>query len=223
VSEEDQVRRLLADARHDEPIPPDVATRLDAVLDDLRAARADRPPPAVADLGAARRRRRVRALLVAAAVVVVAGVGIDQLRHLDVDSDSTAGGSSADSATSSREAAGGDRDGLAAQAPESPQDFADAPRLDSDGFARQVARLRSGNADLYATESQAQDGARTDLSAVPQPADCAAPGRGRVVAVRYDGEPGLLVYRPVRGDTQIVDLYLCGRTEPTRSITLPAP
>jgi len=44
-----------------------------------------------------------------------------------------------------------------------------------------------------------------------------------VVAVRYAGSRGALVFRRPRGDTQVVDLYLCGRDEPTRSITLPAP
>ena len=32
---EEQVRRLLADARHTEPMPDDVAARLDGVLADL--------------------------------------------------------------------------------------------------------------------------------------------------------------------------------------------
>ena len=41
------------------------------------------------------------------------------------------------------------------------------------------------------------------------------------MAVRYDGQRGVLVYRPVKGDTQVVDLYLCGSDDPARSITLP--
>jgi hypothetical protein len=46
---------------------------------------------------------------------------------------------------------------------------------------------------------------------------------GPAVAVRYDGEPGVAVFRPVHGDTQVVDLFLCGHDGPYRSITLPAP
>ena len=45
----------------------------------------------------------------------------------------------------------------------------------------------------------------------------------RMTRVNSDGSPAVLVYRPVRGDTQVVDLFLCGRRDATRSITLPAP
>ena len=48
-------------------------------------------------------------------------------------------------------------------------------------------------------------------------------GRGAAVPARYDGQPGVLVFRLVRGDTQVVDLFLCGGDQPERSITLPAP
>ncbi|MDR6174261.1 hypothetical protein QE364_000758 [Nocardioides zeae] len=82
------VRRLLAEARHDEPVPPAVAARLDATLAGLRAERggstAPVAPPALPprpggdapiDLAAQRRRRRGSLLLAAAAAVVVVGVG----------------------------------------------------------------------------------------------------------------------------------------------------
>jgi hypothetical protein len=39
----------------------------------------------------------------------------------------------------------------------------------------------------------------------------------------YDEAPAYLVLRPAAGDTQVVDLYLCGDTTPRRSITLTAP
>ena len=88
--EQEAVRRLLADARHDGPPPPDVVARLDDTLASLvgRArVRAHRQPPAtehddrspgrVVDLGS--RRRRVAGIgLLAAASVVVAGVAIGQ-------------------------------------------------------------------------------------------------------------------------------------------------
>ncbi|GAB3076515.1 hypothetical protein [Nocardioides zeae] len=84
------VRRLLAEARHDEPAPPAVAARLDATLAGLRAERLAAHPSAPAtehglpprpgadapiDLAARRRRRRGGVLLAAAAAVVVVGVG----------------------------------------------------------------------------------------------------------------------------------------------------
>ena len=44
--QEDRMRRLLADARHDEPVPDDVVARLDRVLADLRAEAAGTDTPA---------------------------------------------------------------------------------------------------------------------------------------------------------------------------------
>ena len=48
-------------------------------------------------------------------------------------------------------------------------------------------------------------------------------GRGRFVPVRYGETPAVLVFRRPVGDTQVVDLFLCGSEEPERSVTLPAP
>ena len=46
-------------------------------------------------------------------------------------------------------------------------------------------------------------------------------GRRPLRRVVLDGESGWLVYRPPRGDTQVVDLFLCGTDSPERSATLP--
>jgi hypothetical protein len=94
MDEDETIRRLLAQARHDEPLPPAVAERLDGVLADLVAERAtaaagptsdpvavearDDRPAEVVDLSA-RRRRRLGTLVAAAAAVVVAGIGVGQL------------------------------------------------------------------------------------------------------------------------------------------------
>ena len=216
MTDDDRIRRLLADARHDEPIPPDVAGRLDGVLADLRA---DRPVRAtVTDLAAARRRRRARTLLVAAAAVVVAGIGIDQLRGSSLSgstSDSSAGGS-----VSVREqpAPQDNADGGGAEA-SAPQALSGASvRLDPGRFARQVARLQLGRADT-AYDYNSTDGLLHALKAVR----CRRPGPGHAVPVTYDGAPGVLVYRPPTRDSQVVDLILCGHPGITRTITLPAP
>ena len=54
-AQEEEVRRLLAEARHTEPMPPDVVARLDRVLDDLAdepgRARAGRRPRRAAGAG----------------------------------------------------------------------------------------------------------------------------------------------------------------------------
>lgn len=84
-AQERAVRDLLADARHDEAMPADVAGRLDATLADLVAARETTGDPtssaasSVTPLAARRRRRRVAGALVAAAAVVVGGVALGQV------------------------------------------------------------------------------------------------------------------------------------------------
>ncbi|WP_395690333.1 hypothetical protein [Nocardioides sp.] len=213
MTDDEQVCRLLAEARHEDPIPPDVAARLDGVLADLRS---DRPvPSSVADLAAARRRRRAGVLLAAAAAVVVAGVGVGWLRGLGAQGGDS-GGSTADSAVvgSAPEAADGGGSSTSGRTP----DLSRAVPIDPARFARDVARLQG------VSDAALQDqGARSDLATVPLPDGCVVPGPGRLVAVRYAGSLGALVYRPVRGDTQVVDLYLCGHESPARSVTLPAP
>ncbi|HEU5036107.1 MAG TPA: hypothetical protein VFT70_03825 [Nocardioides sp.] len=217
--DDDRLRRLLADARHTEPMPPDVAARMDGVLADLGA---DRPVRAtVTDLASVRRRRRVRTLLVAAAAVVVAGIGIDQVRDgIGSTSDSSAD-TSAD--TSADDAAGAPPQqphpaegvgGGGSLASEQPGRVGHPVRLDPDRFGRQVARLQHGGAASFSAQDHvdALQGVR-----------CRAPGDGRAVAVTYDGEPGVLVFRPPSRDSQVVDLVLCGHAGVARSITLPAP
>ena len=112
--EHEAVRRLLADARHDGPTPPEVVARLDETLASLVADRRDAPQPHLApvvDLGA-RRRRLAGMGLLAAAAVVVAGVAIGQGlpgTQSSGDSGSAAGGDSA--ASAERDSSANDDDG----------------------------------------------------------------------------------------------------------------
>lgn len=46
-------------------------------------------------------------------------------------------------------------------------------------------------------------------------------GAGTAVAVLYDGEPAVLVLRPVEGSTQVAALLQCGTGKVLRSVTLP--
>jgi hypothetical protein len=224
-----QVRRLLAQARHDEPVPADVAARLDRVLDQLadEGPRAIDPPPpsaAVVDLGA-RRRRRAVALLVAAAVVGVGGVGIGRLVS------STQGGADNESADSGYAESGGDESGASAEdAPTALRDPQDAappgaapeplPRLTREGFAGTVRMLRSAPG-VPAPESQPLRSEMLSYSVdfVCPPLEA---GPGRALAVLYEGSPAVLVYRPVRGETQTVDLLQCGSGDVLRSTVLTA-
>jgi len=229
-AEDERIRRLLADARHTEPMPDAVVARLDRVLSGLsddrteRADRADRADRAeVVDL-MARRRRTVGQLLVAAAAVVAVGFGITQvLPDLGGSSggdaqETTAGGAAADSAEK------GDGEGSRFVSPES------APEAPSDGTtsgaAKSTFRIRSDEfgPDVRRARTQLEGGS---AALVEYPADgCLAvsvePG-SEVVATTYDAAPAALVLRPPSGDVQVVDLYLCGDVEPRRSITLTAP
>ena len=62
-------------------------------------------------------------------------------------------------------------------------------------------------------------------SAPPAGGACAADrsGAGTVVPVRYGRERGVLLFGPVRGDSQVVELFACGNADVLRSVTLPAP
>lgn len=229
--EEEQVRRMLADARHTEPMPADVADRLDDVLAGLHESHEDvpfiRPRPSAADLAAAHRRRNVRNLLVAAAAVVVVGVGINQVDWSGMSADDSDSGSSADVAAEAD--SGGDSD---AEAPASSSRRDQARwrmarlHLSAARFGDQVAKFRIGDsADFGALPSTSDSyltasGAATEYSAVCDVGDL---GRGYLVPVKYDDERAWLVFRTPEGESQVVDLYLCGQDEPTRSITLPAP
>jgi hypothetical protein len=112
--QEAAVRRLLAEARHDAPVPADVAARLDEVLDglvadegvdDLEVFESDTSQAggsgSVTQLAGVRRRRRnAGRLLLAAAAVVVGGVAVGQ----SVGDSGLSGGDAADQGTALSEA-----------------------------------------------------------------------------------------------------------------------
>ncbi|NYJ03579.1 hypothetical protein HNR19_004277 [Nocardioides thalensis] len=103
------VRRLLADARAAGPVPPEVASRLDATLAGLVADREQEAGPAdgttddteddrtaaVVPL-ASRRRRTAAGLLVAAAALVVGGVAVGQYLDQSSSPDQASAGADAD-------------------------------------------------------------------------------------------------------------------------------
>jgi hypothetical protein len=230
--QEARVARLLADARADEPIPPEVAARLDRVLQGMageQVLRADETPAPVVDL-AARRRRRVVTLLAAAAAVVVAGVGVGQLVNSQDNGDSDSAGTSLNAEV---EAGGADADEFQAEA--APSDAApplsndqlralgEPPRMTSGSFAEQVHRLQ-GRPGVRAYASSGPMGGR-DLAAKEMDFSCSAAdyGVGKLMAVRYNGMPAVLAFRPPAGDTQVVDLMQCGSGDLMRSTTIPLP
>lgn len=220
--EQDAVRRLLAQARHDGPTPPAVVARLDDTLASLVAERGAAPSPVV-DLGA-RRRRLAGMGLLAAAAVVVAGVAIGQglpRTGGSSDSGSAAGG---DRSTSQDRAFGDDSAGSAGgsdpssqeMAPQTKRDPSDLPTLSSAdaGLGQELAALRSTAVGLAGTPNAPQALTGCDLRGI---------GQGRRLEAQVDGFPGVVVFRRPDGAAQQVDVYVCGTSVPVRTLTLPAP
>jgi hypothetical protein len=232
---DDDVRRLLADARHTEPMPADVTARMDEVLADLaQGAPAvtdpsdagpvpDRPPapvhPVVASLDR-QRRRRAAGMLVAAAAIVVGGVVVAQ--HLPAP-----GSSSASSAEDRAGAAVGDTGGDSSGEPTGPE--ADTSTL-AGGRAtvqdgRLVVRPRHFPSDAVAARHlldrvPSATSAYRMLSRVD--ATCVIPRtQGKHVNATYRRAPAVLVFHPQVSGSQVVDLYVCGSRRPVRSATLP--
>ena len=239
--EQEAVRRLLADARHDGPPPAEVVARLDETLASLVAERGsassegdDERTAPVVDLGA-RRRRMAGIGVLAAAAVVVAGVAVGQVLPRAAD-DSGGAESTASSDTGSGsgedrqfgdqsgdgQSDGGDAGaGAAEQAPESMKStaatpFAGVPTLSSadDRLEEEVLDLRPGAA------------ARSDqLGSVDALSSCDLPslGKGRRLLARVDDQIGVVVFRRPDGATQVAELYVCGTPAPVRTLLLPAP
>jgi hypothetical protein len=244
--QEESIRRLLAEARHDGPVPPDVAARLDGVLDELVSTGVDdldvfgsgTAGSVTAIAGVRRRRRNAGRLLLAAAAVVVAGVAVGQVIG---DTDFGAGADSADagSASAPRETA---VEGEAADdnAPEAAPDaggsgsgdgslLADLSRspipLSSANFA---ADVRNG---LRLTARDRRTAAYADFDGLGATAtasstfECATGdyGAGAKLPAYYDAEEAVLVLRRPRSGMQRVDLLTCGTAVELNSVTLPAP
>ena len=232
--DDDAVRRLLADARHTEPMPADVAARMDDLLDDLAQgtpvgtdAPVPTPTPApihpvVASL-AAQRRRRAAGMLVAAAAIVVGGVVVAQ--HLPAPG----GSSSASSAENRAGSSVGDTAGGTASKPVRPEAnpgiLAGGRVTVQDG--RVVVRPEHFTSDAVAAR-RLLERARSTASSYqlldqPDPACVVPRAHGTRVKATYERAPAVLVFHRPVSSTQVVDLFVCGARRPVRSATLPLP
>jgi hypothetical protein len=233
--EQDAVRRLLADARHEGSTPPEVVARLDDTLASLVAERADAPrtPDApVVDLGA-RRRRTAGIGLLAAAAVVVAGVaigqGLPQMSGSDSSADSSAGGDA--DAGRDREEDGSALDdgsatddsgaGAAELAPESLKSPAATPGPGHPTLSAFAADLDEDLLDLRTTTRARGAGAGSGQTLLA--CDVRGTGPGRRVLAEVDGRDGVVVFARPSGEAQDVAIYVCGDSVPVRTLTLPAP
>ena len=237
---------MLADARHDGPVPPEVAARLDEVLAGLHARRRRPRPPTPPDAGDRGRRRpaaepqrpatvvplrrraaRLSRYVLAAAAVLVIGYGTAQVvgGTLGSGGESDSAGSSSDAG---RRQQGRERRRLRRAPPPRPRTPRRPPRSQSSASR---ASSRSSRArldeDLYALDSTAEKDATALRSARRLSGACGprtpVPG-SRTLAAAYDGRPTLVVYLPPEGGSQQVDLYLCDTEKPRqafRSVTLP--
>lgn len=234
--QQEVVRRLLADARHDQPAPPEVVARLEETLASLASERADAPQPddrrgpaPVIDLGA-RRRRAAGIAALAAAAVVVAGVAIGQgLPRMQGSADSGASAGAGEDSTLVESPQGADDGGtergggaFSEVAPESlkstqPRPERTAPTLSADDadLDDKLLGLRPGTQDVRS--------GRRRLLELMRSCDLDAIGRGDRVVVVLDGETGVVVFRRPDAATQQADLYVCGTPAPVRTVTLRAP
>ncbi len=229
--EQDAVRRLLAQARHDGPTPPEVVARLDERLASLVSERESLPAPAVVvDLGA-RRRRTAGIGLLAAAAVVVAGVALGQaLPRTSGGDDAGASSAGSDMVTSqepgpsdgSADTGGGDAgSGAAEQSPESLKSAASAPEAAYPTLSSADTGLDADLLDLRTSRTPGLAG--LDAARTLTGCDLQGVAPGRRVGAQVDGLSGVVVFRRPDGATQQVELYVCGTSRPVRTITLPAP
>lgn len=219
-AEQAEVSRLLAAVsgpRSAEPMPPEVATRLDDVLAGLVAERAT-TPAGVTDL-APRRRRRWPALLAAAAAVSVVGLGVGNVLDLgSVDMGAvTAEGGSAPETLESADGAGAAADEEAPEATadrkavedsaEAPQPLdgtvaglADLPRLRRDSLTVDVQRIEDFDLEGNSRTQSAQRRACVQLE---------LSDGDDWVSVRLDGDPAVLVLRAPDGGRRTAEVYAC--------------
>lgn len=226
--EDDAVRRLLADVRHTDPVPADVAARLDAVIRGLAQEDEDLAPVVALPR---HRRRAAAALLAAAAAIVVGGVSLASLEHRGGTPASTAGAAAETSGDRSA-----DSSGQSFSSSDSPSAAAGSAGSgtgsDTGGAATpqaeraQPVRVRAHH---FATDAaRAREGAQTkggtpDRRLTSEFATCRAGslGAGVRLPASYHGSKAVLVYRAPAGGSQVVDLYLCGDRSPVRTTTLP--
>lgn len=227
------VRRLLAEARHDEPVPPAVAARLDATLAGLRAERpsaAPSPMPPLAprpggddapiDLAARRRRRRGSVLLAAAAAVVVVGVGgvvVPQLGGSGDDATSFDSGGESESDSGAGSAPQPAPDGNAEEEPSDEGSPLLPAQTPEDRIVDAAAALATYEGLLLAADGRGLSSSSfdadlaallTSVAAGPEPASPTAcdvePADGAVgVVTELDGENVVVEVTPTTGGADV--------------------
>ena len=213
------VRRLLAEARVTDPLPADVAERLDATLAALRspamttAMTTATTAPVVAL--ASRRRRVLPGLLAAAAAVVVAGVVAPQVLPLGATSGND------ESASSAQDSSGGDQvdsdapeNGASSESQRSKEPTPPTPMVDTASSVR--LRPRHLEADLLALR---RHGATADLVAAE--VGCPAATADGILAT-YAGEPAYVLLAAPTEAGQRAEVLSCADARLLDAAVLPA-
>ena len=229
--QEEEVRRLLADARHDEPIPTDVGDRLDTVLAGLTRDEPGSPGVApVIDLAARRRRRNAAAVLAGAAAVIVAGFVGAQV--IDVSpseqSDSAGAGSAADRETSTKHnLESGNDAGDESQEPgpaSAPEASSDIPLQLRSTHLRDDVRTQLRAAYSANTTDGVDQVPVAGLAAIgcTSTSPAAKYGLGDLFPALFDGKPVVLAVRPPSDGVQQADVLACDTAASLASVTIPS-
>ncbi len=229
--QESEVRRRLADARHDEPIPTAVADRLDSVLAGLTRDEPGSPGVApVIDLAARRRRRNAAALLAGAAAVIVAGFVGGQVIDVGSDGDSAdqaSTGAAADREVPEKGELGSDAAGSGQALNPSP----DAPAPPTDAGADTVLQLRSSHlakdvrdqlSDYSATSDSGESAGGFAAVGCPPPPAADKFGLGDLFPALYDDTPAVLALRPPANGQRQADVLDCTTASVLASVTVPS-
>jgi len=230
------VRDLLADARVTDPVPADVVARLDEALASLtaerQAGRGGAPAAGQPGVVVPLRRRLGPLLVAAAAVVAVAGGGIGIAQLAGDDSNSSASSASADDrAQVEGVAPGASATRPPASVPESAPESAPkalkgasvaVPRLTSDAFAQDAARVMVSLADSSVTASL-DSLAAGSAGASPSPAE-ASPSGGAAVQTpdqAYSAAPPVTA-TPPQAAADSADAPTCAGPVVTGAVTVRA-
>jgi hypothetical protein len=218
--QEQHLRALLADLGSTgdgaDPLPADVAARLEETLGELVAQRE------TAQVTDPRRRWRPR-LVAAAAAVTVLGLGgltAADLSHSDHSSSSTA--------TSSGSSGGAESQPLSGSA--TTKAAPGLPQLRVAGFARDVRSLLGRSPSLRARARVY--GEKDDSAGTPAPANASGAAAGAACAgppltdgatstpVSLDSKPAALVVHPTTGGKRLVEAWSCDGTHRLASTTV---
>lgn len=204
---EEGVRRLLVSAAGPEPtVPADVGARLDGVLADLVAARAEGEAPVSAPVSLDSSRRRWPQVLVAAAAVSVLGLGIGTVVReggmMTAQEDAASAGSGTESA---------DRPESLSEKGAGAPETTDEDAQHSNGLNR-TAVLRLRSTSLALDLQRVEDFALAVPAGARWSAACVRPATtegDEWLPVRLDGEPAVLLLREPSGDRRRADVYTC--------------